>query len=1440
MPSCSSSLVRALVGAVGLLISATGLAVEEIRFDRLTMSEGLSQSSVVDIAQCDDGFIWFATQYGLDRFDGYNIRSFRHDPSDPNTLNHSLITNLMTARDGRMWVTTERGLNLFDTQSGHAESFSMAGADLAAEGSALGEIIVEHPDGRLFLSSGGRIRIWRPDTRQVHRIPFAALVEPHQFADRSSALDHQGRFWSFNGKGLWRLNEASAQMDLVMPLEQDPEFRLFNAMSITAEGALALAAEDVFLLVDPGSLEVLERLTLEDVGGVDERFDGVMTTDDGFIWLPSPSRLLRYQPSDGSMTVFYDQGRLAPTENARQSLSLKKHPNGDLWFSSQYGLARLQAETGNIRFLGHDPSDPFSIPQTVPQVPIALFIDRQGLIWVGTNLGGVGWHSPDSARFRHIRDASPPTRSSIPFAGQNVVRGITETELDGQVDLWLALDRAGIRRLRLDGSNRFQWYRSYHAEGEAPFKLSGNDVRSLVADPERQVIWALSTEHLSVIDIRSDAVIAEYPLSLVLGMATHGQVLRLSRDGQSLWLGTVQGVWQLNLTAWPAQIPQAATRHLPTLRVGDLIEMPTGHWAAVGFEGFGLMIPNQIERDLFISTSELHPERDSPLHSIVAHPDDGWWIGGREIGLAHLRFSGSSGGPRKVEVDWFDRSDGLVDDTIYAILPEPDGNLWLSSNSGLMKWNPRSGQVRHFTPLDGVQALEFNRAVAHIGIRGDFFFGGVNGINRFKPERFRALMPPPRLHMLDVLVNGESVDFVDSDSITLSLAHHENDLEVRFVGLHFSDPGRVRYAYKLEGVDSDWIDSGNRRAARYASLPPGDYQFYLRAANNDGVWSDEQVLLRAAVGPPAWATAWALALYGLLFLVASGLTYGGFLRRRRALEAEVDSRTAALTEQQALVGRQARELEQALEARTVLFANVSHEFRTPLTLIKASLDRIEREGSSPEVLATGRRYLRRLLRLVDQLMDFSRLSYEQHESPGEPWPMGRMVRLTVDAFSQVALERGVELLPDVEPGWRTRCDQEQIEKILLNLLTNALKFTPSGGQIRVGLSGSEQGVELSVADSGAGIPDTEMETIFERFYRVPASEAGAVDGAGIGLALVKEAALANGGQVSVESQHGVGSRFVVSLPAWRDEKGAAGPMVLLTHGERTREIESLLPAAQGSKGRATDEPPSTRPRVLIVEDNADMHAYLDEILVDSWRVEHASDGKEGLETARANPPDVIVSDIMMPNMDGFEMLQRLRDDVQTSHIPIMLLTARRDRDTRVRGFSLSADDVLAKPFDPTEFAARLGAMLENRARVRELLRSQFVSGAALGAENPGLAEGDISTRDRDLLKRVQAWLEENYQDPGINVTDMADAALVDLRTLQRKLKSLLDRTPAAYLQEFRLNKARTLLCENGRAIKDVAASCGFSSAQAFTKVFRQAEGMPPSHWRQGQMARKRS
>ncbi|MGY6555465.1 MAG: ATP-binding protein [Wenzhouxiangella sp.] len=1419
--------------ALAAMVFACGTAgaQQEIRFSRLTMDQGLSQSSVMAITQCHDGFIWLGTQYGLDRFDGREVRSFRHSPTSPDGLSHGRINALKTASDGHLWVATQAGLDRLEPRTGHIERFEIAFPPDFNGPRSISHFVAEHADGRLFVSVSGLPAVWRPDARQVELLPFDSSLPRSQLALRSKVLDSAGRLWAFNAAGLWRLDEARQHMALVLPLSSQPRSQLYSALALAAKDRLALAGEDEFLLVDSDSLEILERRSLADLGGVDERLNGVATSSDGTIWLPTPHRLLRFDPESRQLIVQVDGVRIGPLREPHRRLQMREHPNGDIWFASQYGLARIEAGSGQLRILQHDPGDPFSIPLSLPQLGVALEIDDEGNVWIGTHLGGAAWHAPARSLFHLIQDRSPIDVVSIPFASQNVIRGIAETVVDGEVHLWLALHHGGIRRLAIDGGGIYRWHQSLHARADEHERLPEDAIWSLAVDPLTEWLWALGDEFLTLIDPQQNRVISATRLSdFGLRADARGRRLLISRDGQTLWLGSAAGVMPLAFSAdRRTAVPRAQGVLLDSLEVFGFLELAESAMLVFGSGGVGKLRWDQAEPDWWFDNAQLGLANLLPLHSAALHPDGGWWLGGRESGLGHLQLAQAENGALQPSVTWFGRQDGLVDETIYAMLADDDGRLWLSSNRGLMRWDPALRRVRQFTPADGLQSYEFNNGVALRSPRGYFYFGGINGVSQFRPEHFERLLSPPRPRLQEVRINGAERAALGGSDPPLRLRHDENDLELRFVALNFADPLRVRHAFKLEGVDADWVESGAQRQVRYVSLAPGNYRFWLRAGNSDGIWSEPELMLSVVVARPPWASAWALASYGILIMLTGGAVYWEQLRRRRVLEAEVTQRTAAVIEQRRLIEHQARELKAALDSRTTLFANVSHEFRTPLTLIKTSLDRLERQGADPDPIALGRRYLQRLLKLVDQLLDFARLSSFQSPPEGAPWPLGRMVRMTVDSFQGVAQERGIELVADVSFGWRTRCSQEQVEKILLNLLTNALKFSPEGGQVRVALDAEGDGVCLSVADSGPGIPAEQRELIFERFYRVPAAEHDRISGAGIGLALVREAALANGGRVSLSSRPGHGSRFSVYLPAWR-ETDAAGPVTLLTERDHAREFEALLPLAGATTPRRR-EVAANRPLILVVEDNPDMRHHLCALLASSWQVIEARDGAEGWALACSESPAMIISDIMMPAMDGLSLLQTLRSDVRTSHIPVLLLTARSDAETRIRAFSLQADGYLHKPFDDGELQARLQSMLEAQRRLRERLRREL--SGALPTEGPGLRlePADLCERDRQLLERLRDWLDRHYQDHEVTVAAMAKAAMVDLRTLQRKLRALLDQTPAGLLQEVRLEKARELLLGRDCSIKDVAMSCGFSSPQAFSKIFSQVEGQPPSQWR---------
>ncbi|TVQ28106.1 MAG: helix-turn-helix domain-containing protein, partial [Wenzhouxiangella sp.] len=1399
-------------------LAGLALATEMVRFERISMDQGLSQSSIQAIAQCPDGFLWFGTQFGLDRFDGYRFETWRHDPSRPDSLSDSAITDLLLSSDGSLWVATGNGLNLFDTRSGRAERFLLPPSLADRAGRDL-RVLLEAKDGRLFLEGSDAILVWRPDSRVLVELPFAEPVAEARMSRRSAVMDQDGRFWLLNGAGLWRKRPHEQALHLVVELEETPVYPFYNALSETANGRLAVAFDGELVVLDPETLEQQRRLGLDRLGADYERFNSVSLASDGSLWLALSTRVIQYWPAEDRWVERFSGGRIRADENTRQRVKAIEHGNGDIWFTSQYGVARWFAEGGQMQLFGHDPRDSFSIPPSTLGAGYTAFIDNEGSVWIGSRLGGLARYSPHKHRFAHIADRSG--LGEIPFAGLNIVRGIAEQHLDGRDYLWLALDHGGVRRLVRRSDQAYEWAGAFHFLGEEGQRLPTDAVWAIASDPASGMVWVLERDHLLGIDGRKNAVVVELKLADG-GDGGWGRSLVMTPDGDRLWLAGSRGLRGFEIGADRRSLTPVDVGEIwPERSLIGLLPLSDGRLLVGAREGVGMFDPATLTASWFVDATTDFAPGSSEVYGLAEHHESGWWIGTRDHGLAHLRMD--QDGPI---LRWYGLADGLVDTTIYAILPQDDGQLWISSNNGLMRWDPRTQAVRHFTSPDGIQALEFNHTVAHLGAQGRFYFGGINGVNAFFPHEIGELVQPPRLHLQAINVRGSPWDWRLGELPALKLAHDQNDLELIFVGLKFSDPGRVRYAYRLEGLDADWIDAGNQRQVRYAGLSPGRYRFYARAGNSDGVWSEQQLLATVHIRPPPWLTGWAYAVYALLAFAVLGLVWGLQVQRRRVLQELVEQRTAELVEQQAVTRRQARELEKALEARTLFFANVSHEFRTPLTLIQASLDRLASDGDDHDAIASGRRYLRHLVRLVDQLLDLSRLRLNADALVDRPWAVAPMVEATVAAFRSLAHQRGLALSSRVEASWTTQCSQRHVEKILLNLMTNAIKFSSRGGEVEVVLDGEDDMLRLAVRDTGPGIPEHEQARVFERFHRLEAAEREGIAGAGIGLALVREATVAMGGRIELESRPGQGSTFSILLPASR----SVCPVeeLRLVNLESVARDKALLAPAMSAESAATVRAPSSAPRILLVEDNRDLRAYLRRILAGEWRVIEAADGETGLALARQEMPDLILSDIMMPGMDGLALLALLRDDLATSHIPVLLLTARQDQETRLKGLSLSADDFLAKPFDAVELVLRLRRMVDNRERMRRRLQGADDEAApeVKTASAPDLVAGDVS-----FLDKIRRLVDRQCSDPDFSVEGLADQVNVERRTLQRKLKAMTGLTPAAFIRHHRLQRALVMLSDTDLSVHEIALDSGFSSPQHFSRLFRKHYGMPPDQWR---------
>jgi signal transduction histidine kinase/CheY-like chemotaxis protein len=760
--------------------------------------------------------------------------------------------------------------------------------------------------------------------------------------------------------------------------------------------------------------------------------------------------------------------------------------------------------------------------------------------------------------------------------------------------------------------------------------------------------------------------------------------------------------------------------------------------------------------------------------------------------------------------------DGLFDEVIHQILEDDAGRLWMSTNRGIF-WvslaeldafaDGRVARIRStsYTERDGLRNREANGGNHPAGFRardGRLWFATQDGAVSVDPALIRPneLLPPIVIERLATRTRA-----LRAGSTRLALDAGERDFEIDYTALSFLAPENVRFRYRLEGLSREWTEAGDRRTAVYTNVPPGQYTFRVIASNNDGVWNETGAALALTVAPYFHETraAYLLLLLTLVLLAAAGYRWRVRSLRRRAHELTelVEDRTTALRRNQAQLAARNTELAALHEARSRLFTNLSHEFRTPLTLILGPLRSLldGRHGPlPPSARGQGELMLRsgqRLLRLINQILDLAKLQTGAVALERRTHDLVGFARAATLAFAPLSERQGIDLRFRSElPELPARFDAEQLEKVLLNLLSNALKFTARGGMVEVSVDADADGAEITVRDSGVGIAPEELAHVFERFYQADASPTRRYEGTGIGLALVKELVELHGGEIHAASSPGVGSTFTVRLPLGnaagpsRSEAGGDQDDGAASEGARpfagTLELALTTYDPRVQPAAAVEEPTADRTTVLVVDDNADVRAYVRSILAPTYQVLEAGDGREGLATARAALPDLIVADVMMPEMDGLALGRALKGDPMTDGIPVVLLTARAAPEDQVAGFETGADAYLVKPFEPAVLEAQVAGILAQRRRLRE----RFARGEAALPADAGLS----------------------------------------YHQLYRALREELDTTPSRYIRTVRVECAAELLRQGAGSVTEIAYSVGFESLSYFSRAFRERFGTTPS------------
>lgn len=1373
-----------------------------------TVQDGLPVNGTTAVLQGRQGYIWLATWDGLVRFDGVRFTVFNTGNSD--SLPSNRLVQMVELPDGSLFLRTAQNhivrwragvFTHFDARHGLPDANTVA--------------LYRDATGRLWAATGSGVRVLEGDhfvsRAPAIRVPTTAVLR-----------DADGTLWiGTSTDGVYRVRGAEvARYDAANGLHSSKVTQLAQAR-------------------------------------------------DGTIWVGTEDGAYRIRGARAERVV-QDDGRPLPLE----VLGMRAAPARDgvgadeVWVVMHGGL--YVARGGRLHPV-------LKAPGVAP--------------FVRFDAAGVPWYGAGSALYRDGRLVFHELPNE-PGAGRDV-SNFRDLTWDHEGSVWLATDGSGVYRLK---PSLFGVYRE--AEGLASrvvlsvfadragslwFGTAGHGVARLAGKhvtnytPARGAPWfvlAIMQDHrgdLWLGSMRQGALRCRLP-AMACQPATRVQPARemsvraLYEDATAdVWAGTEQGLYRLHGGSWQrvaAADDAGVVRFFLAARDGTL-------WMATDGGGLLAVRDGRFSR---ITTADGLPS--DLVRTLYEDPRGRLWVGTEGRGLARLTPAiAPDGRVTAAQIRTVRQRDGLFDEVIHAILPDDAGRLWMSTNRGIF-WvrsddldafaDGRRARVQStgYTEHDGLRNREANGGYQPAGVRapdGRLWFATQGGAVVVDPSRVGRNQVPPPVVVEQIRTRRGVRTAADARA---SLEPDERSFEIDYTALSFVAPENVRFRYRLEGLDDGWVDAGTRRTAFYTNVPPGDYTFRVIASNNDGVWNERGAALALRVAP-RFAETWlarALAVCALALAAAAGYRWRVRRLRRRAGELArlVETRTAQLREheaslqaQNAQLAVQARRLSELDAAKSRLFANLSHEFRTPLTLILAPLRGMlaGRYGPlSPEVREQGALMLRngqRLLRLINQVLDLAKLQADRMVLTRRPGDLVAFVGRATLAFAPLADGRQVALhFRSAVPELPFAFDADQLEKMLFNLLSNALKFTEAGGAVEVVLTADDGGAVIAVRDSGVGIAPDALPYVFERFYQTDATSTRRYEGTGIGLALARELVELHGGTIRAESTLGAGSTFTVWLPS--DEAAIrAQPRpteVEPADGGAAGELEiparrDVVHAEPEDVGEGECDAAGDRTTVLVIDDNADVRTYVRSLLAPRYTVIEAADGAAGLERARALLPDLIVADVMMPELDGFALGRALKDDVMTDAIPVVLLTARATAADQVEGFGTGADAYLTKPFDPAVLEACVTALLTQRRRLRARIAGQAPgdeSVAAPAAEPSGCPAPHepnpppTAPEPSALVQRLRAVVVSRLTGPDLDPKVLAAAAGLSYHQLYRALRDECDMSPSRFIRGVRAECAADLLRRREGTITEVAYAVGFDSLSYFSRAFRERYGAAPS------------
>ncbi len=1268
----TATLAISLAGSAAYASATSPLVLEHV-----TLEDGLTQSTVMDILQDSQGFVWFATESGLNRYDGYSIQSYHRDRQDPAALRSDYIWKILEDADGNLWLATEGGgVARWNRRTDTFTNFVHDPTDPETLSSDDIRAMAAAPDGRIWVGTrDGGLNLLDPATGSVQRLRHDPGDPSSLAGDSIFALHpgHAGQLWIGTDNGLSRLDVASGELTHYRNDPGDPH-------SLSDDHVISVYEDSV------GSVWVGTF-----TGGLN-RLDRNHSRFERFTHDPGDGRSLSH---DYVRAIFEDD-------------------RGRLWIGTEDGLNLMDRRSGQFTRYYRDRSDPQSLNDNYV---MSIYQDQSGLLWFGTRFGGVSRWNSGSWAMGHYREDWIADAFVTAFADDSMGRA------------WIGTMGAGLSRLDLA------------TREVSPFPgsadLADQRVMSLLRDQNGDLWIGTMTGGLSVYSAETGSMItfragAEGETSL----GADGIMALFEDRGGNIWIGTFGGgvsmYDRLSATFEHYRHDPDDPGTLSGRRATDIVEDLNGViWVATDSGGI-----NMIDRASGTVRAFRHDPDDpgslssDSVYALHVDMDGTLWVGTAGSGLDRL--VGSSRQPDSIRFDNRSRYNGLSSNVIYGIESDAHGTLWLSSSYGLMRMDGASGEIKALHRSHGLQGEEFTFGAHHRGMDGRLYFGGPDGINVFFPPAALSSRPPPPIVLTSIETMNKPADTEVPYPVVdkLDLDHRDDVLSFEFAALDFAAPAENMYAYRLDGFDEDWIYSGKTRRATYTNLDAGDYVFRVKAANSDGRWNDLGLSIPVSVAPAPWETIWARGLYGLLAVL---LLLGGFEwhRRRLALkneyaarlEEEVSLRTTQLEERN-------KQLREVSRAKSDFLARMSHEIRTPMNGVIGMTELLQCTSLNPRqhrFASTIQQSARSLLQIINDILDFSKIEAGKLNLESTEFDFNEMVEDTVDLLASQAHSKGVALIGSTPPELEGNVvgDPLRLRQVLTNLIGNAVKFTDQGEVlVNVSLTEADEeqvSIQVEVSDTGIGIREEVLNNIFDAFSQADETMTRRSDGTGLGLSICKQLLELMGGEIGVESETGVGSRFWFRIPLRR----AALPRGGLA---RPHPLEGLKVLALVAPGSIRDS--------------------LERMFV-AWKLESAfvDDGKGLFDRLRNGKSGAVDWDTVLLDAgeDLFDVLEQLGGLRVTpgAKVPRVVLLVR-DDDPLSGQLSHCIDACVAKPVRQSHLRTALAgpsegneepenraATMSSQAQVAETLIADSLAGRVLlvedNAVNQLVAQGMLAS-----------------------------------------------------------------------------------------------------------------